>query len=224
MPAFTRQQLLKVLGLSGALLALPMEHLGLGRTGVAQADTNVGEAYAGFLLLANGTSVPSTVRPPRHGQPIVCGLGGQAATARSYAFDRHADVAKQAGLSLYALGNIASTLQPTGGSLITYEWGEPFVASLNYHGASVWVQTDFSQPYPFWYDASATAGSPGWPEKVDFLPTPGLQVPSGFGPAGQRIGYTYYWIKDRLLYWLKVENNTSESVAQALAQSLTPLA
>ncbi len=230
----TRRRLLKVFGLSGALAAIPFNHLSPLSIATADADADVGEAYAGFLLLPAGTPSPSTIRPPKYGAPIVCGLGGQKATAHSSDFAHHSDAGKYAKLPLYSIANLPATLRPAGGSTIEYEWGEIFVASLSYQsfnattgawegGVSVWVQTDFPDPYPFWYDASAAVGSPGWPEKVAFLPSPGLQVASGWGLDGQRLGYTYYWIKNKLLYWLRVENYPTESSAQALATSLTSL-
>jgi len=52
------------------------------------------------------------------------------------------------------------------------------------------------------------------PEKVSYLPSPGILWPTG-------LGYLFLWIKDGVLYRLQVENKPTAQEAQAIAGLLT---
>ncbi len=231
----TRREILKTIGTSGVVLGTPLSRLFRASSSAdaagASADPAAGELYAGFLLLPDGAPVPSTVQPSRFGTPIVCGLGGKPATARSMHYGTHTEVAKNAAVPLYSPSHLPPTLRPAGGDIIEYEWGGVFTASLDFETyqsdsntwgggeVSLWAETEFPRPYPFWM--TSIAGVP--PKKVGFLPAPGLQVASGMGSSGRRLGYTFYWIDNGFLHWLRVENYSSEDEAQALATTLTRL-
>lgn len=231
----TRRQVLKILGLSSVLAGTPFDRLlHVGASVDAASTADIGELYAGFLLLPNGTPLPSAVQFPPFGIPIVCALDGQGTTAISTHFDTHADVRKNVHVPLYTFSNVPSSLRPAGGDVIEYEWGTLYTASLAFQsynaatgtwdgGVSLWAVTEFPQPFPFWFDPASAPGDTGWPEKVTFLPTPGLRVASGLGIDGRRLGYVFYWMNNAVLYWLRMENTPSHDEAQALAASLVTL-
>ncbi|GER90765.1 hypothetical protein KDW_49270 [Dictyobacter vulcani] len=79
--------------------------------------------------------------------------------------------------------------------------------------ATLWAEPDVPRPFPFFYgkahDAYAVV-----PEKVNFLPTPGLMV------SNQRIKQTtFYWIQQRTYYRLTV-HDVSTNEAKTIASSL----
>jgi hypothetical protein len=236
----TRRRLLKAAAISGLAAWF---HIDVFRGPLqAQADAAGGEPYSGFLLLPSGAPIPAAVTPPKYGVPIVCGVGGDLLATASGAetvvvskqFGTHHETARFSGIPLYTLNSLPSKIQPLSGAALGYEWGVIATTTLNFQsydtqagtwkpGLSIWAQTQFPRPFPIWYPESGSLDATGWPEKVGFLPAPGLRIASGVGPAGKRLGYTFYWIMQDVLYWLIVEDYSSRDEAQALASTLAPL-
>jgi hypothetical protein len=65
-------------------------------------------------------------------------------------------------------------------------------------------QTDFPYPVPIWENEPVEPDGPGvLPEKVDFLPVPGVMVKT-------QSGYVFHWIENDILHTIVFE---SEDIA-----------
>lgn len=185
------------------------------------------EEYAGFLLLPEGTLVPSFVRYPERGIPVFCGVGDAEIAAVSQSLTGAEDLVKQLGFPIYTFRELPNGLRPIGANLIRYKTGEVYAASVNFGSfdqsnnsrgmVSITAQPDFPRPFPLRSSASVEPGGPAVIlQKVSFLPSPGIMVAT-------YKGYIFFWIEEDILYTLLAEHSPSREEVQALAGSLVLL-
>jgi len=191
--------------------------------------SQLGEFYAGFLLLPDGAPVPPTVKYPERGMPTFCGVGagrdGPESTAVIKSFSTVTDLAREVAFPLYTLSKLSEELHLAGANLIQHKTGEVFAAVVDFQShnrrsgdwettVSIWAQPEFPRPFPLW---SSDAVEPDGPavilEKVDFLPSPGVIVATPQGAV-------FHWINDDVLYTLIAELGPQETLTLASSLSL----
>jgi hypothetical protein len=232
--ARNRRQFLKgaVGVLSGALMAritglFPEAHPALARanreeTPVTQpTEVDTGELYEGFLILPEHESIPDFVQPPPKGYPQLCGVGDIQATGLTNYPSSFEEFISSFSLPVITLEDIEQRSTDTFTSYITqYETGEVFFALHQIYYieldalVSFSMQTNFASPYPVYIFNPVEEGHRAIiPEKVDFLPTPGLAVITE--------NETFLtWIQNDLLYSIHSNRPTNFGQLHALAQSL----
>ena len=234
----TRRDFIKTMSLlSGAVLA-PVRWLGKW-AGVQPAQgevPEVGELYAGFVLLPEGAPMPAYVRCAP--APMLCQVNdvrdpdALALRGETLWFDNFSEWISKVSFTTYILNPIPVDIEFVQGHLIRFaQSGEEFAASIDYGPAnghepllSISARPIFPRPYPIWPVVSPiqTEGLTdgvqdemvmAYAEKVDFTPTPGLMLPT-------EQGHLLYWIKQDILYTLVVEYDQSREAAMEIVQSL----
>lgn len=187
-----------------------------------------GELYAGFVLLQDGSPMPTNVEPAKLGIPIMCALGAakEEITATSNSYSSVEELAEKLSFPVYTLTRSHSELRFIMASTISHVTGEIFCAGVTFqltdvqadhieNDVGITAQPDFPRPFPLWYsDPVEPGGRSVILEKVDFLPEPGIMVVTA-------TGYVFQWVAQDILYTLTAEYNPSFEEAQALATSLT---
>lgn len=211
----SRRSFIKALAAVGGVLLLPLDRLGGRVAPVAEAqEPTVGELYEGFLLLPEGASVPSLVKYPALGTPIFgevpAGYKRGARIAVASAMESEQALAKACGFPIYTLKTLPSGARARKPLLTRYSSGEPFWAATSFESLDPqrqqWETTIgvcagrvFPRPYPI---RSAGVREPGVPasvpEKVSFLPSPGVMVPTARG-------FVFAWIESEVLYRATIE-------------------
>ncbi|MEJ5308603.1 MAG: hypothetical protein WHX52_02420 [Anaerolineae bacterium] len=237
----TRRNFLKFLvGVGNAILLPPFT--GIGKFGSSNKNSSrrvsqtlfstalpLGEVYAGFVLLPEGSPVPAYVQYPKSGIPTFCGVGeGASPTAVSKPFRTVEETAKKVNFSLYTFGSLPENLRLTGAHLLEHSTGEVFAVLIDFQSynkcsknwqttVSIWAQPEFPKPFPLWSSMPVEPDGPAVvPQKVDFLPSPGIMVAT-------RQGAVFHWIRDDVLYTFIAEpglpcgNETSSSYDEALS-------
>lgn len=195
-------------------------------------EPNEGEIWEGFLLLPEGASVPKFVIYPELGIPIVCGVGvaqgGAIPTAVSEIFNSVEALAQVVNFPVYTLDHLPEGLRVGNVHLIKHRTGEIFAAFVAFHSynkttnnwetiVSIWAHPEFPRPFPLWSSNPVEPDGPAVrPMKVDFLPSPGVEVTT-------QAGYVYHWIRQEVLYTLTVEPSPNEKWARNIASALVPL-
>lgn len=230
---FNRRGLIKKsIALASALPLLQVDKLT--HRAEAAESLDVGEIYGDFVIIPQGNPVPSFVNPPKFGVPVICqststGLAvSPTMTPIIKEFASYGDIHKYVNIPLYNIDVSSRGFQEQQGSVVSQPWGEIATVSFDFapiDGSnlriSIGASTQFPRPYPIWFDPTKPIPDvPAQPEKVNFLPTPGLQVASGYGLRNKPMGYSFYWISKGILYWLIVEDYSSRQQSQALAMSL----
>lgn len=156
--------------------------------GGLRAQTQVGEIYAGFLLLPEGTPPPVTVRPPSVGAaPIIMEQlhGGPQPTTVPKQFSSAQDLAKAVPFPIFTLRQAPDRTRPGSAWLVSHVSGQAFSASVSFQSydsqlgvwadnVSVTAMPNVSSPYPFW---STNHGPPSLtafatPQKGNGPPSP----------------------------------------------------
>ena len=237
----TRRDFIKILAAMGSLVLLPplnrLKRLypfnrasSLEQSATLAQTSPLGEFYAGFLLLPDGTPVPPIVKYPERGMPTFCGVGtgrdGPEPTAVVKSFSTVTGLAREVAFPVYTLSKLPEGLRLAGANLIQHKTGEVFAAVVDFQShnrrsggwettVSIWAQPEFPRPFPLWPSDPVEPGGPAVIlEKVGFLPSPGVMVatPQGTG---------FHWIKDDILYTLIAENGPSLQETLALASLLS---
>ncbi len=221
----TRRSFLKVLSALGAVLLVPLDKL-TGRSAVvAEAEPpEVGELYAGFVLLPEGTPTPSFVLPSRHGIPRFEGAtpGAGAITTELGSAE---ELAAKIAVPVYTLSQLPTGLRAAGATLIQHPSGEVFGAWVGFESyvphlktwactVDVWVQPDFPQPLPLIIPRRLAESDQGAVQKVDFLPAPGIAIRGVHDTV-------FHWISRGIYYRLRTDYDPSPAEADALAAALT---
>lgn len=194
---------------------------------VNSTHVDVGELYAGFLLLPDGAPLPDFVAPSVFGAPIMCsvGMGGPRPTAISESFNTADELANSIDISVYTFRPTPERLRPIGANLVKHETGELYMTSVDFQSfneqvgeweTAVYISgyPDAPFPFPLWSTASVELDGPVTVlEKVDYLPSPGILV------ATQR-GHILHWIEHKVLFTLVVEHTKSRDAIQPLINSL----
>lgn len=194
---------------------------------ILPSQLDVGELYAGFLLLQEGIPLPDFIVCPEAGPPIICGVGQEKPelTGQGILYPTLEEVINGVDFPVYTLAYLPSELRLRGGSVIRYTTGEIYSASIDFEvfnpkvdlwetRVSIWAQPDFCTPYPLWFSSPAEAGEPSIVlEKVNFLPVPGIK-------AKVQQGAVYYWIENNTLFTLIQELDDFSFGVQEIIGSL----
>jgi hypothetical protein len=200
-------------------------------TGLATPiQVDVGELYAGFLLLPENTQAPAFVQYPKLGVPIFCGVGdGPSPTASTISFNTDIDLVQQIDFPIYSLENLPDKLGLLGGDTVSHPTGDVYSVTIRYginHTEkefqecviSLWAFPDYPRPFPLWYSNIVEVNEPRVALlKVDFLPAAGIESPT-------ENGYVFYWIENDVLYSLILEPCPDIAYALTVIDSLRPLA
>lgn len=222
----TRRNFLKFLiGIGSAILLPPRigirraessnrHPFGDGPDTLLSTTSSLGESYAGFLLLPDRAITPSSVKYPKRGIPTFCGVGvgrgGPAPTAVSRSFRAVGEIASEVSFPLYTFSKLPENLRPADAHLIAHDTGEVFAVladfeAYNKHSGnwettvSIWAHPEFPRPFPLWSSEPVEPDGPAVvPEKVNFLPSPGVMVTT-------QQGAVFHWIRNDVLYTLIAE-------------------
>jgi len=232
---FTRRDFIKTMSLlSGAVLA-PVRWLGKwagGQSGITPSrDTPAGELYAGFVLLAEDTPMPSFVQCAS-GAPILCQVENEhdldivAFRGETLWFDNIEGLRDNLSFPIYAPTSLPKNIELMYGHVIRFvQSQEIFVAKLDFGMEgnpqpliSLSAQAIYPRPYPVWpvrmpLENAGVEEEVITPEKVDITPTPGVMFPTVFG-------HTLFWISQNVLYTLVVEHDRQRETAVEITKSL----
>lgn len=212
----TRRDFIKFTSLVGGVVLNPFQRLG-SRLGIGLdvgEEVAVGELYAGFVLLPEGTPIPSFVEFPKKGSPNECGVGvgwgGIKPNAVSRFFDNEEGLAAEIKFPIYTLDDIPAELTPARAYMLSDETGEVYGAALGFDAfniesgywecvVSLWAQPKFPRPIPLYFrDPIESGDSVGFLEKINYLPTLGIRTQT-------QEGFIYYWIENNIFYTLAVD-------------------
>lgn len=148
------------------------------------AEIDVGEFYEGFLILPDHENIPDFVQYPFKGYPQMCGVGDAPATALTEYPSDFKEFVASSNLPIITVSDVDQHSKDSFMSyIIRYETGELFFAlhQLYYEELdallSFSIQTNFAYPYPVYIFSAVEAGRQSIvPERMDFLPSPGLAV------------------------------------------------
>jgi hypothetical protein len=136
-----------------------------------------------------------------------------------------AELARVGSFPMYTLGAIPDGLRYGGSLLVRRPTGQPsggWIFFQSYDAALAMWQTTvrirakrhFPRPYPLWFSAAMGPSGPAViPEKVTFLPSPGIMVATA-------LGYVFHWIQSDTLYTLFAEHGPTHEQAEAIGRSL----
>jgi len=225
----TRRDFLKIMGMMGMVVIAPVRRLNLFLPQKIEQEI-IGDLYAGFLILPDGAPVPSIVKAPQLGFPNECGVGiisdvpDHSFTTQE--FRTLEEFIRDTKLSVYfleelpkdmRLGSI-SGIKPINGNVYLVSLGyEAHLADTDIWQCTIWLlaQMDFPRPVPIWYSNPVEPNGPAViPEKVDFLPTPGILVKT-------QNGCVCHWIDNDILFTLVIQDFQEDFDVQAIAKKLT---
>lgn len=180
---------------------------------LVQSET--GELYAGFLILPDPDELPNVpIEETRHDEVEIVPLGSVSEALTLVNFP------------IYALRTLPPGISFAGTYLEKYKSSQqPRTCTINYLSRqksnllaiSVTALAEYSKPYPMRpvhkLKVSYEEIELIHPEKVSFLPTPGLAIPSAEG-------HVLLWIQDDILYSLISEHAASREAAVNLAKAL----
>lgn len=192
----------------------------------------IGELYAGFLLLPADAPLPEFVQMPSQDIPIVCGVGvgrgGPEPTADSEELRSTDELKNELDFEMYVWDDVLRGLHLQKPSLIRYPTGDVFHVAIgierfdeenNSWGtiARISAQPDFSRPYPLWEalrdDLEDMDDDIGLLQKADYLPVLGVMV--------QTVdGYVFHWIENDISYTLTTEEDLSFAESREILDSL----
>jgi hypothetical protein len=215
----SRRDFIKMIG-SFAVILTPINRL------LRQTDSSLqieeppdGELFAGFLLLPEDAPLPNIIKKPKFGIPNECGIGLTTGMPENnfftLQFNTMKELAQKVDFPIYRLDNIQDGMKQGNISLIKTLEQDVYLVSTGYEvynpatgiwECSIWIveQTDFPYPVPIWQNEPVEPDVPGvLPEKVDFLPEPGVMVKT-------QSGYVFHWIESDILHTIVLE---SEDIA-----------
>ncbi len=225
----SRRSFIKGLAAAAGVVLLPLDRVA-GRQMRAQSEAAAtGELYAGFMLLPEGAPEPSLVKHPVLGIPIFGEVPaehkGKARVAMVSAAESEQALAKACGFPIYTMKVLPSGLRARKPELTRYSSGELFWATTSFESldpqrqqwettVGICAQREFPRPFPIWSEGVREPGGPSIvPEKVGFLPSPGVMVPTPHG-------FVFFWIESEVLYRATIELGGSRDEAIGLLGNL----
>ena len=226
---FSRRDFIKLLSLTGATVLTPVRWFTNGpRQKSFLQGPEGGELYAGFLLLSEGEPVPDFVEYPNVPIPDGCGVeGGSKPSGVAKFYETPTALSKEVDFRVYLPNNLTEGLREGTSYTFSNLDGSIYEAWLAYEAfnsdSEVWeaivfmgIQLFFPKPLPLWYVKPVEENTPGVNyEKVDFLPTAGLQ-------SFSNDGVVYYWIDNDLFYKLVFEPTGKDNETRDFISSLKP--
>ncbi len=186
-----------------------------------------GEIYEGFLLLPDGAPLPSFVQCAP--APILCETDSQhdpTLIGKSIRFTSIEELRNYVPFPLYIPAVLPTNVQLIGINVIQFvRSGDIFAVTINFGATdinqsriTVRARPIYPRPYPIWPVHSPIFHEKELvhPDKVNFLPTPGIMRPSV-------AGYVLDWIKQDVLYTLVAEHSLDHEAAVTLAKSLVQI-
>ncbi|NUM44517.1 MAG: hypothetical protein HUU38_07395 [Anaerolineales bacterium] len=227
----SRRDFIKTMSLlSGAVLA-PVRWLGKWAGVQAQGEEppEVGELYAGFVLLPEGAKVPEFVIYPQTALPKFCGVGdsiGPLATSPSFITDT--DLANKAYFPIYTIRNPPASLTQKEAYLTLHPTQDIYCSTICFNETLsdqevserkifLWAFPDFPRPYPLWYSNPVETEGPFFSlSKVDFLPQPGIMTATQYD-------YIFYWSEKDVLYMIVMEAISDFQYAKTILTQLVAI-
>lgn len=224
---FNRRDFIKLLSLSGATILTPFRWMNKGAAKTKPLHgLQGGELYAGFILLSEDQPVPEFVEYPQIPIPDGCGVeGGSKPSGKAIFFDTPTELAKNVDFRVYLPNQLPNGFREGPSYTFSNLDGTVYEAWLAYEAHNpeldfwetvvfISIQLLFPTPLPVWSTNPLEQNNPGISfDKVDFLPTAGLQTIGMNGSA-------YYWIDKDILYKLVLEPSRDDSVARSFIDSL----
>jgi hypothetical protein len=224
----TRRSFVKALAAVAGTLLVPLDRLaGEATAPVVEAQAPpAGEVCEGFLLLPEGTPLPSFVKPSMYGIPrfghVEPGLGAITTDLGSAE-----ELARKGRMLVYTLSQLPDGLRFAGATLVQHPTGEVYGGWARYEShnprvdiwectVDVWAQPDFPQPLPLWARGAGARGSLGALGKTSCLPVPGIVVRTG-------LGHVFHWVQGGVYYRLRAEYQAAREDAERLAMALSPV-
>lgn len=183
-----------------------------------------GEVYEGFLLLPEDAPMPESVQCAP--APILCMEDGQSDPAfigEVIRFNSIEELINHISFPIYIPATLPSNLRFDSANVIRFaQSGDIFVATINFSAISmgqsrisVRARPVYPRPYPVWpvHSPASKEKSIVHPEKVTFLPTPGVMRPSA-------TGHVLNWIQEDVQFTLVAEHNPNREAAVDIAKSL----
>ncbi len=224
----TRRDFLKFVGGIGMIILTPIRRLNLFPRKQLEQDI-MGELYSGFLILPEGAPIPSIVKGPKLGFPNECGIGvvSEVPDRRfiTQEYDTLEEFTRDTRVAMYSLKEIPKDTQLGSVSTIKTIDGEIYLVSLGYETyradvdvwqCTIWLlaQMDFPYPIPIWHNNPVEPNGPAVrPEKVDFLPKPGIMVRT-------QNGYVFHWIENSIFFTLVFEDIKAYSEIELITKNL----
>lgn len=230
---FTRRDFIKTMSLLSGAILTPVRWLGKwveGQPEQAEELKEIGELFAGFVLLPEAVTLPAFVQYPRFAPPNECGLGagngGHKANAVVRSYESESKLAESVNFPVYTIKPTSIELRPTTISTISHPNGIIYGTSIGFGILNkdvgiwetiiaLWAQPDFYRPYPLWFSNPLAANEPA----VTLLKTDGLPSPGIYAPV--QMGYIYHWIANDIYYSLTIEPTPSEQFTEEVISSLT---
>ena len=225
-----RRDFIKLFSVAGSIVLTPIRGLGQSdRTSEAHSARLAGELYEGFLLLEEEIPMPEFVQFPTS-IPAGCGVGVDSKQLRPQPigrfFESPADLAQEMLFRLYLPEKVPDGLRYGKSFAMSNDHGLLYDVSVAFEAynssvqlwetvASLSIQLQFPKPLPL-YVTQPIDNVPGVTyDKVDFLPSPGLQMVT-------QTGFVYYWIENEIFYSLILEPCPDETTAREFISLLTP--
>ena len=193
---------------------------------------DVGELYSGFLLLPEGIDASPYVDYPSIGTPQFCGAGdGASPTVVSNSFKTVGELASTVDFPIYVVHDVSDipiSLVAKDIYATKYITGEIYSTTIYYHAVFegekvsegqifLWAYPVFPKPYPMWNSEPVEVdGFSFIPERVDFLPRPGLMSTSSQG-------FVFYWIEKDVLYNMIMEPFSNIQDAKLIVNRLVQI-
>lgn len=194
----------------------------------------IGELYENFLLLPEEVPAPYFVQYPVRGIPYACGVGTNenpqlSLSGETKQFKRLKALVAEVEFPIYVPNQLPDGVRLRHISVTRYDntyevynvmiGFETYNPEIDYWETTVIIEArpDYPRPLPLWYrEPDGLEDIPVILEKVAYLPSPGIRIPT-------QAGYVYHWIKDEIFYTLAVEPSPNQQYAQQLVDTLTTL-
>jgi hypothetical protein len=227
-----RREFIKLFSVASSIVFAPTR--GIGRSenkDFAFNNAPAGELYEGFLILEEESPIPEFVQFPTISMPDGCGIGVDEKSPKprpiSKFFESPQNLAQEALFRVYLPEKVPNGLRPGKSYTLSNSNGLLYEASLAFEAhnsdaqlwetvASFWIQLQYPKPLPLQLTKPVDVDVPGVTfDKVDFLPSPGLQMVT-------EAGFVYYWIESDIFYALILEPCPNEETAREFIGSLAP--
>jgi hypothetical protein len=219
-----RRDFIKLIGMFSVVLT-PLNRL-ISKTSyeLQGGSLSKGELFEGFVLLPADAEVPSFVTPAKTKGPKEKNKSSTVYKEFKSVNDLKAHVKKP----IYAIDKSKQSADFLGANVVSYFDDEVFGVSLGFidptnatsmeeANISLWAQYEYPRPYPLWNAAPTDEDHLGYGlEKVDFLPSPGIQITT---PQG----FVFCWIEKNVLYMLILDNYPTSTQALSFVASLQSL-